>query len=62
MYPEAALDAEDAEAVKSQVEAHRFARPDEIASAVAFLASTEAYYINGQDLIIDGGLVAAVPA
>jgi NAD(P)-dependent dehydrogenase (short-subunit alcohol dehydrogenase family) len=44
------------------VAAHRFGRPAEIASAVAFLASTDAYYINGQDLIIDGGLVAAVPA
>jgi NAD(P)-dependent dehydrogenase (short-subunit alcohol dehydrogenase family) len=42
MYPQAALDAEDAEAVKSQVAAHRFGRPDEIASAAAFLASTEA--------------------
>jgi NAD(P)-dependent dehydrogenase (short-subunit alcohol dehydrogenase family) len=61
MYPGAALDPEDAEAVKSQVVAHRFGRPDEIASAVAFLASAEASYINGQDLIIDGGLVAAVP-
>jgi NAD(P)-dependent dehydrogenase (short-subunit alcohol dehydrogenase family) len=48
--------------VKSQVVAHRFGRPDEVASAVLFLASAEASYINGQDLIIDGGLVAAVPA
>jgi NAD(P)-dependent dehydrogenase (short-subunit alcohol dehydrogenase family) len=38
MYAEAALDAEDAEAVKSQVAAHRFVRPDEIAGALAFLA------------------------
>jgi NAD(P)-dependent dehydrogenase (short-subunit alcohol dehydrogenase family) len=62
MYPEAALDAEEAEAVTSQVVANRFGRPDEVAGAVAFLASAEASYINGQDLIIDGGLVAAVPA
>jgi NAD(P)-dependent dehydrogenase (short-subunit alcohol dehydrogenase family) len=61
MYPEAALDPEDAEAVRRQVVAHRFGRPDEIAAAVAFLASADASYINGQDLIIDGGLVAAVP-
>jgi NAD(P)-dependent dehydrogenase (short-subunit alcohol dehydrogenase family) len=58
----AALDAEDGEAVKSQVAAHQFVRPDEIANAVAFLASTEACYISGQDLIIDFGLVAAVRA
>jgi len=62
MYPEAALGAEEAAAVKSQVVAHRFGRPDEIAGAVAFLASAEASYINAQDLIVDGGLVAATPA
>jgi NAD(P)-dependent dehydrogenase (short-subunit alcohol dehydrogenase family) len=62
VYPEAAINAEEAEGVKSQVVAHRFGRPDEVASAVLFLASAEASYINGQDLIIDGGLVAAVPA
>jgi NAD(P)-dependent dehydrogenase (short-subunit alcohol dehydrogenase family) len=62
MYPEAALDAAEAEAVRSQVVAHRFGRPEEVAAAVAFLASAEASYINGHDLIIDGGLVAAVPS
>jgi NAD(P)-dependent dehydrogenase (short-subunit alcohol dehydrogenase family) len=62
MYPEAALSEDEAEAVRSQVVAHRFGRPGEIAAAVAFLASAEASYINGQDLIVDGGLVAAVPS
>jgi NAD(P)-dependent dehydrogenase (short-subunit alcohol dehydrogenase family) len=62
MYPQAALDADVAKAVKSQVVANRFGRPEEVAAAVAFLASAEASYINGQDLIIDGGLVAAVPS
>jgi NAD(P)-dependent dehydrogenase (short-subunit alcohol dehydrogenase family) len=61
MYPEAALDEHEATAVKRQVVAHRFGRPEEIAAAVAFLASADASYINGQDLIVDGGLVAAVP-
>lgn len=32
-----------------------YATPDEIAPAVLFLASAEASYINGTDLVIDGG-------
>ncbi|HWH24641.1 MAG TPA: 3-oxoacyl-[acyl-carrier-protein] reductase [Candidatus Limnocylindria bacterium] len=35
----------------------RFGAPEEIASAVAFLASDEAAYITGQVLAVDGGLV-----
>ncbi|MFN6547684.1 MULTISPECIES: SDR family NAD(P)-dependent oxidoreductase [Mycolicibacterium] len=38
----------------------RFGRPDEIASAVAFLASTQAGYISGADLRVDGGTVRSV--
>ncbi|MDP3741704.1 MAG: 3-oxoacyl-ACP reductase family protein [Candidatus Micrarchaeota archaeon] len=33
----------------------RFAKPEEIASAVLYLASDEATYITGQVLVVDGG-------
>ncbi|MGL5444560.1 MAG: SDR family oxidoreductase, partial [[Mycobacterium] stephanolepidis] len=33
---------------------------DDIAAAAAFLLGTEASYITGTDLLVDGGVVAAV--
>jgi NAD(P)-dependent dehydrogenase (short-subunit alcohol dehydrogenase family) len=46
-------------AVVAAVPAGRIGTAEDVAAAVAFLASGEASYINGQDLIIDGGLVTA---
>lgn len=43
----------------AQIPAGRFGAPEEVAHAVAFLVSDEAAYINGQTLIVDGGMVMA---
>jgi 3-oxoacyl-[acyl-carrier protein] reductase len=49
------------EALQAEITARtplgRFGTPEEIADAVAFLASDEARYITGQVLAVDGGLV-----
>ena len=44
------------EGVKPLIALRRLGGPEEVATAVAFLASDEASYISGQVLIVDGGL------
>jgi 3-oxoacyl-[acyl-carrier protein] reductase len=44
-----------AQTMKKLMSVGRFGRPEEIASAVAFLASPDAAFINGESLTVDGG-------
>lgn len=41
-----------------RIPAGHFAQPDDVASAVAYLASPAAEMVNGTDLVIDGGYLA----
>lgn len=44
------------EAAEGQIPLGRFGKPEDVAAAVAFLASEEAGYITGQVLHVDGGM------
>ena len=48
---------EQLKSLKMQLPMRRFARPEEVAAAVFFLASPDASYITGSTLKIDGGLL-----
>ena len=51
------LHADPAEAARLQarIPARRFGQPEEVAAAIVFLATNEAAYITGQELLVDGG-------
>ncbi|TXS69647.1 SDR family oxidoreductase [Streptomyces sp. me109] len=61
MYRGANMTPEADERNAAQVPLGTIGHAADVAAAVAFLASADAAYITGQDLVIDGGLVGSLP-
>ncbi len=51
------LTRDEVEAFRSEIPLERLGTPQDVAGAVSFLASTDAAYITGQVLSVDGGVV-----
>src|SRR5258708_6583465 len=58
----ALLDRENMEAREAALNpTRRIGKPEDIAAMVAFLASEQASWVNGQNIMVDGGLTALSP-
>ena len=57
MLEGADTDAAYLEAIQYATPMKRFGKPEEIASAILYLAADEASFITGQSVIVDGGLI-----
>jgi NAD(P)-dependent dehydrogenase (short-subunit alcohol dehydrogenase family) len=53
--PQQAID-EFAKGLSERVQMKRFGQPEEVAGVVAFLASSDASYITGEEIHVDGGI------
>lgn len=53
----ASMDADARKAAQARIPMRRFGKPEEVAAAVRFLACSEAAYITGSALKIDGGIL-----
>ena len=58
-YPSGNMFAAVEDRYLERVPLKRFASPDDIAAAMAFLASDDASYITGHNLVVDGGITGA---
>jgi NAD(P)-dependent dehydrogenase (short-subunit alcohol dehydrogenase family) len=47
--------------ISAHVLTNRLGRPEDVAALVAFLASEDAGYINGQNITCDGGMTSHQP-
>ena len=52
---EEVMDAEMKAQFESMIPRRAMGRPEEIASAALFLASEDSSYVNGVELVVDGG-------
>jgi glucose 1-dehydrogenase len=61
MHEDFASDIGALRAMERTIPVGRIGGPEDVAAAIAFLASDEASYITGQTLFVDGGLMIARP-